>query len=75
MTGAEKPRSKETTGDEVPRDRGFRGMTVFQGRSDKRPALYVSTISNWGSLLLRSEDGSKLRLKPGFAWQRVVFRN
>lgn len=37
----------------VPRERGFRGMCVFQGKSDAKPALYASTISNWGGLILR----------------------
>ena len=41
----------------VPRERGFRGMTVFKGKSDRAPTLYVSTISNWGGLILRSENG------------------
>jgi hypothetical protein len=44
----------------VPRDIGYRGMTVFQGPSDPRPALYVSTMS-WvessGSYILRSTNG------------------
>ncbi|MDD3762278.1 MAG: hypothetical protein PHP86_03180 [Nevskiales bacterium] len=44
----------------VPRYIGFRGMTVFQGASDHKPCLYVST---WAPALaeppeiLRSEDG------------------
>ncbi|MEE4238203.1 MAG: hypothetical protein V2I51_15890 [Anderseniella sp.] len=42
---------------QVPVHRGFRGMAVFQGKSDSRPALYVSTISNWGGVVLRSSDG------------------
>lgn len=40
----------------VPRERGFRGMCVFQGKSDAAPTLYVSTISNWGGLILRLRD-------------------
>ncbi len=43
--------------EEVPLHRGFRGMVVFQGKSDKTPALYVGTISHWGGQILRSEDG------------------
>lgn len=43
----------------VPRYRGFRAMTVFQGRSDPTPALYVSTICHWGADLLRSLDGEQ----------------
>src|SRR5580704_5911723 len=32
-------------GGRVARDLGYRGMTVFQGRSDPVPALYLSGIS------------------------------
>ena len=48
------------TGEEMSRDLGYRGMVVFQGKSDPEPALYVSTWSRSrgnGPLLLRSEDG------------------
>jgi SAM-dependent methyltransferase len=49
-----------TGGRIVPRDIGYRGMTVFQGASDPAPALYVSSMS-WhgapGSCFLRSRDG------------------
>ena len=45
----------------VPRDLGYRGMTVFQGASDPAPALYVGSISTvlrgTAARLLRSEDG------------------
>jgi 1-acyl-sn-glycerol-3-phosphate acyltransferase len=47
-------------GETVTREIGYRGMAVFQGKSDRRPALYVSTISpsrSTGPLILRSEDG------------------
>ena len=48
-------------GKEVPRDLGYRGMAVFQGRSDSEPALYVSTMSTvlrgTAAHILRSEDG------------------
>jgi len=43
--------------DQAPLYRGYRGMSVFKGRSDKKPALYVGTISHWGAQILRSEDG------------------
>lgn len=51
----------------VPRERGFRGMTSFKGRSDATEVLYVSTISNQGSLLLRSENGENFQVvsEPG----------
>jgi hypothetical protein len=47
-------------GEEVPRDIGYRCMTVFQGESDAQPALYVVTTAPGrgpGALILRSEDG------------------
>jgi len=44
----------------VPRDLGYRGMSVFRGRSDTAPALYVSCLSSvargTGARLLRSEE-------------------
>lgn len=58
----------------VPRERGFRGMAVFQGRSDPAPALYVSTISNWGGLILRSGDGTRFDVvsEPGLGDDRLL---
>jgi hypothetical protein len=47
----------QSDGSEVSRDVGYRKMVVFQGASDPAPALYVSTLSTLGSLILRSEDG------------------
>ena len=45
----------------VARDIGYRGMALYQGRSDPIPALYVSGISSvsrgTGARLLRSLDG------------------
>lgn len=41
----------------VPRDAGYRSMCVFQGGSDPEPALYVSSMSRGGGVLLRSRDG------------------
>ena len=45
----------------VARDIGYRGMTVYQGRSDPLPSLYVCGISSvsrgTGARLLRSLDG------------------
>jgi hypothetical protein len=44
----------------VPRDIGYRGMTVFQGESDPEPVLYVATWAPRlapGPLILRSDDG------------------
>ena len=58
----------------VPRERGFRGMCVFQGKSDPAPALYVSTISNWGGLILRSADGEAFEVvsQPGLGDDRLL---
>jgi SAM-dependent methyltransferase len=44
-------------GNEVMRDIGYRGMTVFQGQRDPRPALYLSSWSATGARIMRSEDG------------------
>ena len=41
----------------VMRDVGYRGMTVFRGRSDAREALYVASASGTGTRILRSRDG------------------
>lgn len=41
----------------LPRDSGYRSMCVFQGKSDDAPALYVSSMSRSGALILRSADG------------------
>jgi cyclopropane fatty-acyl-phospholipid synthase-like methyltransferase len=47
-------------GFEVPLSIGFRGITVFQGKSDPEPALYCTTWASSkgpGPVLLRSFDG------------------
>jgi ubiquinone/menaquinone biosynthesis C-methylase UbiE len=48
-------------GKRVARDIGYRGMAVFQGRSDRSPALYVSAWSPARAerppIILRSQDG------------------
>lgn len=43
--------------DFVPRDVGYRSMTVFQGPSDPAPALYVGSMSRDGGIIYRSLDG------------------
>jgi hypothetical protein len=57
----------------VPRDSGYRSMCVFQGKSDRSPALYVSTHSRTGAILLRSEAGETFEpvSEPGFGDVRV----
>lgn len=58
-------------GTDVPRDLGYRGMTVFQGASDDEPALYVGAISTVlrgdAARLLRSVDGERFEAvgEPG----------
>ncbi|NJM97114.1 MAG: hypothetical protein HC800_07970 [Phormidesmis sp. RL_2_1] len=54
------PMVKGRFGERVPREVGYRGMAVFQGKSDEKPALYVSTLSparSTGPIILRSLDG------------------
>lgn len=56
---------------DVPRYVGFRGMTVFQGKSDDKPCLYVST---WAPVMaeapdiLRCENGRDFESAPRPPW-------
>lgn len=50
---------RKADGGPVPRDSGYRSMCIFQGRSDPEPALYVTTMSRTGGLILRSVDGER----------------
>ena len=60
---------------EVPRYVGFRGMTVFQGKGDSKPCLYVST---WAPAIaeppdiLRCENGSDFESVPRPPWDTSV---
>lgn len=64
-------------GEPAPRDLGYRGMTVFQGRSDRKPCLYVSTMSTvlrgCAAHVLRSEDGLHFEpaCEPGIGNDRI----
>ena len=64
-------------GGSVPRELGYRGMAVFQGRSDPRPALYVSSVSSvsrgTGARILRSLDGRRFKAvaEPGLGNPKV----
>lgn len=40
-----------------PVDFGYRSMVVYQGKSDKKPCLYTTSLSVLGGRILRSEDG------------------
>jgi hypothetical protein len=54
------PLTMGTNGKEVPLAYGFRNMCVFQGRSDRQPALYTVPMCGRftpGPVMLRSEDG------------------
>src|SRR5262249_6453969 len=71
-------------GGRAARDIGYRAMTVYRGASDPHPVLYVSSISAFGSVLLRSEDGERFaatgepEFDGGRAWSFrtfVPFRN
>lgn len=61
-------------GKPAPRDLGYRGMVVFQGRSDPEPALYAAGTSSEGLHLLRSLDGEHFEEigEPGFGDPRMV---
>ncbi|MEK6675788.1 MAG: class I SAM-dependent methyltransferase [Planctomycetota bacterium] len=52
----------EQNGQQVQRDVGYRGMIVHQGRSDKKPCLYVGSISATGARILRSIDGERFEV-------------
>jgi nucleoside-diphosphate-sugar epimerase len=64
-------------GEPAPRDLGYRGMTVFQGKSDTKPTLYASTMSTvlrgCAAHVLRSEDGLDFQpaCEPGIGNPRI----
>jgi hypothetical protein len=63
-------------GKEIPRDFSYRGMSVFQGKGDNKPALYVTTFcssKNDGPFILRSDDGMNFEpvSKPGLGLEGV----
>jgi nucleoside-diphosphate-sugar epimerase len=63
--------------EQVPRDLGYRGMMVFQGRSDPVPALYVASVSTvlraTAALILRTYDGENFEVvsEPGLGNPRI----
>ncbi|HUK55197.1 MAG TPA: methyltransferase domain-containing protein [Nitrospiria bacterium] len=61
-------------GKEEMRDIGYRGMAVFQGKSDGRPVLYLSSWSATGSRFIRSEDGRSFTdvSEPGLGHPSMV---
>lgn len=57
-------------GELIPREMGFRGITVFKGKSDEKPALYIGPYSprkSHGPHIIRSVDGKNFEIvsKPG----------
>lgn len=64
-------------GKPAPRDLGYRGMTVFQGKNDDKPNLFVSTMSTvlrgCAAHVLRSEDGINFEpaCEPGIGNDRI----
>ena len=78
LIGKSSDKDPSEIGDQVPLYRGYRGMVVFQGKSDAAPALYVGTISHWGAQILRSEDGINFEAvsEPGLGDPDMLsFRN
>ena len=60
---------------EVPRYVGFRGMAVFQGKSDSKPCLYVSTRAPAMAEppdILRCENGRDFESVPRPPWDTSV---
>ena len=61
------PMIEGSDGSEVPRDMGYRCMTVFQGDSDPAAVLYTSTYASAkgkGAQILRSADGEEFAPVP-----------
>ncbi|HEV8440167.1 MAG TPA: hypothetical protein VGT40_18905 [Methylomirabilota bacterium] len=58
----------------VPRHRGFRCMTLFHPNAATAPWLFASTLSHWGSQLVRSQDGESLEeaSEPGLGNRDVL---
>jgi hypothetical protein len=70
------PIVKGKDGRPIPRECGYRGMAVVQGRSDRNSVLYVTPFSNTrstGPVILRSEDGRTFHAvsKPGLGYPGV----
>ncbi|HLJ81016.1 MAG TPA: hypothetical protein VKT52_05980, partial [Ktedonobacterales bacterium] len=61
----------------VPREMGYRCMTVFQGEADDKPALYCGTYASargQGAYVLRSTDGESFEpvLRPATFGGNVI---
>jgi hypothetical protein len=74
------PMIEGTDGTQVPRDMGYRIMTIFQGESDNEPTLYCGTYASAkgkGAQILRSTDGEEFRPVPppeGFGGDIITLR-
>lgn len=58
------PYITDDEGNTFSRELGYRGMTVFQGKSDSAPAIYTSSYSRSkgaGPIILRCEDGKTFK--------------
>lgn len=53
----ESPDITHATGARLPRDFGIHSLAVLQDATDTAPCLYGATMSDRGTLILRSEDG------------------
>lgn len=58
----------------LPVDFGYRSMIVFQGKSDDKPCLYVTSMSLLGGRILRSEDGKRFKPvgRPGLGNSEIL---
>ncbi|MBL4810870.1 MAG: hypothetical protein JKX69_00590 [Rhodobacteraceae bacterium] len=58
----------------LPRETGIHSMAVFAGKSDAKPCLYAATLSEWGALVLRSEDGRGFKpvCEPGMGNDEIL---
>jgi len=68
------PMVQDTDGEWFSRDLGYRAMTIYQGKNDAKPALYVATWSRSksdGPLLLRSENGYDFDVLPKPAFETL----
>jgi hypothetical protein len=74
------PMIQGTDGTPVPRDMGYRCMTVFQADSDDQPTLYCGTYASakgQGAHILRSTDGEEFLPVPrpeGFGDMVITLR-
>ena len=57
IKGVDAASSVQGGGEAVARDEGFRSMCVWAANTEGNPALYVSSMSRSGGVLLRSSDG------------------